>query len=213
MNEEAIKRFMQSKDRAKRLIQMDANGSFDNLVEDCKKSGKIDYSLSDTPPMLENSTQQRNVSYSSPQQPIQINSNSKLPKEILESFRENNIDTSLLGVGVGQTSVLEQIDSLTNGKLFEEKPRQKVVAETSQRQAANQGGVDYSMIKMIVEDCVKKYTSALKKSMLNESKNMVSENNLAAMKIGDKFSFIDASGNLYEAKLEFIKNINAKKRA
>ena len=64
------------------------------------------------------------------------------------------------------------------------------------------------MIKMIVEDCMKKYTSALKKSMINESKN--SDDSLKAMKIGDKFSFITKNGDLYEAELKFVKNINKK---
>ena len=64
---------------------------------------------------------------------------------------------------------------------------------------------------MIVEDCMRKYTSALKKSILSESKINENVGTLQAMKIGDKFSFITSNGDLYEAKLTFIKNMNTKK--
>ena len=35
--------------------------------------------------------------------------------------------------------------------------------------------------------------------------------NITVPKIGDKFSFITSNGDLYEAKLTFIKNMNTKK--
>ena len=57
---------------------------------------------------------------------------------------------------------------------------------------------------------MRKYTSALKKSILNESKNADTNGTLKAMKVGDKFSFITDNGDLYEAKLTFIKNLNKK---
>lgn len=216
--DENISRFMMAKDRARRIIQMDANGSLDKITENAKKSGKMSYDSDGmvNTTLMEHKTQEtpsyQNVSY-------QANSGkSKLPKEILESFANNNIDTSMLGVDVGQSSILDQLDSMTNGGLFTEsrqpsanKPR--VQENTIQQQpTVVNPSVDYSMIKMIVEDCMKKYTSALKKSLLSESKATTHENNLQAMKIGDKFSFIDNEGNLYEAKMTFVKNINSKKR-
>jgi hypothetical protein len=70
--------------------------------------------------------------------------------------------------------------------------------------------VDYSMIKMIVEESVRKYTSALKKSILSEAKQSQNNDTLKALKIGDKFTFVTDNGDLYEAKLTFVKNINKK---
>ena len=57
---------------------------------------------------------------------------------------------------------------------------------------------------------MRKYSSALKKTIINESKTTSNEGTLKAMKVGDKFSFITDNGDLYEAKLTFIKNINKK---
>jgi hypothetical protein len=85
---------------------------------------------------------------------------------------------------------------------------QKQIVETTQQ--TNNSNVDYSMIKMIVEECMRKYVGTLKKTILNESKTS-SNGELQAMKIGDKFSFITKNGDLYEAELKFIKNLNNKK--
>ena len=85
---------------------------------------------------------------------------------------------------------------------------QKQIVETTQ--STNNSNVDYSMIKMIVEECMRKYVGSLKKTILNESKSNSSDE-LQAMKIGDKFSFITKNGDLYEAELKFIKNLNNKK--
>jgi hypothetical protein len=72
-------------------------------------------------------------------------------------------------------------------------------------------GVDYSLIKTIVESTMKKYLGAYMKKYLNEGK-IINENSseLKAIKLGNKFSFITDNGDLYEAKLVFKKNINKK---
>ena len=66
------------------------------------------------------------------------------------------------------------------------------------------------MIKMIVEDCMRKYSSALKKHILTENKTTQDSGTLQAMKIGNKFSFIDSKGNLYEATLKKVKKLDIK---
>jgi len=63
---------------------------------------------------------------------------------------------------------------------------------------------------MIVEDCMRKYTSALKKQILSENKTTQDNVTLQAMKIENKYNLIDSKGNLYEATLKKIKNINEK---
>lgn len=207
-------RFMEARERAKKLIQMDANGSLDKYGKDRINEfrGSFDkehesFTESIIPENIHNT--QRDYS----QMPIPSNSKlsqSKLPNEILESFKKKQIDTSLLGVETGQASVLDLFPSNTpkqvvqESQIIQEQP--KVIKETVQTSISN---VDYSLIKTIVEDCMKKYTSALKKSIINENKNLMSEDNsLQAMKIGNKFTFITKNGDLYEANLKFVKNIN-----
>lgn len=133
--------------------------------------------------------------------------NTSLPTEIFESMTKNYINTDELKKGVPELggSILD------NFSLPKQRPVKKDIIKEVTQNSVQSSNIDYSLIKTIVEDCVKKYTSALKKSIINESKESLNEvGTLQAMKIGDKFSFIDGNGNLYEAKLTFIKNINKK---
>lgn len=194
-----IARFIQSQEKAKKLIQMDANGYIDRYAKNAKESGKINYN--------------ENIEYvtESPKmtQPIINNSSfnqtkSKLPKEIVESMKNNPINQ----VGdVATPSILDQLNIIPQKKEIV-KEEKNIITEVQN----NNQNIDYSMIKMIVEDCIKKYTSALKKSIINENKINENNNTLQAMKIGNKFSFITNEGDLYEAELKFIKNINNKKK-
>lgn len=69
--------------------------------------------------------------------------------------------------------------------------------------------MDYSLIKTIVEDCVRKYASSITKKVLSEQKNIaISDDQLRAIRIGESFTFITSNGDLYEAELKFKKNIN-----
>ena len=56
---------------------------------------------------------------------------------------------------------------------------------------------------------MRKYTSSLSKKMLSESKGSVNE--LTTMTLGKSFKFLDRQGNIYEATLKKIGNINNKK--
>lgn len=134
-------------------------------------------------------------------------SSSKLPPEILESMMSNPItdSTSVLDELPIRQEALKKKPTLTNSP-------QRIVQEQaySQQVPVMQQTIDYSLIKTIVEDVVKKNMSVLKKSILNESKNMVESENLNILKIGDKFQFLTDDGNLYEATLTFKKNIKNK---
>lgn len=134
--------------------------------------------------------------------------NTNLPTEIFESMTKNVIDTKPLSNGMPELggSVLDNLK-------IQPKQSKKIVNEQIMQSQQISSNIDYSLIKTIVEDCVKKYSNALKKSILNESKEMMKENvgTLQAMKLGNKFSFVDDEGNLYEAKLTFIKNLNENK--
>lgn len=86
-------------------------------------------------------------------------------------------------------------------------PTQNVINE----QTTN--GVDYGLIKTIIESVVKKYANALNKRIISENKSTAKGNisELKAMKIGNKFSFISENGDVYEAKLVYKGNIKDKK--
>lgn len=121
-------------------------------------------------------------------------SNSKLPKEILEVMKKGQKDREKLGV----TSKIDQslISEVNNKKPSVVKEEEKPVS----------GGVDYSLIKMIVEDCMKKYTATLKKTLINESK---SNSSLELMtQQGNTFKFVTTDGKIFEGKLTYKGNIN-----
>lgn len=211
-SEEQIQRFMIAQERAKKLIQMDVNGDMKKYAAKARESAVAS--------LNENAETPLQTAPQAPQtQPqdfvINVNkTNSKLPKEILESFKTKQIDATPLGYGVS-SSILDEVNYRTQGKLYKEEttsapqPQQQII-ETVQATPTVQTNVDYSMIKMIVEECMRKYVGSLKKTILNESKNNISTDELKAMKIGDKFSFITKNGDLYEAELKFIKNLNKK---
>ena len=209
-SEESIKRFMMAQDRAKKLIQMDVNGGLKQYEHKARQNAEMCLNEESTPQYQAQAPQQ--MSYA--QEPLNVKTNSKLPKEILESFKTKQIDPSPLGYGVS-SSILDEVNYRTQGKLYNEETKPQVqqpkkqIIETTQ--STNNSNVDYSMIKMIVEDCMKKYTSALKKSLINESKANDSNATLQALKIGNKFSFIDNSGNVYEATLKKVGNLNKNK--
>lgn len=203
-----INKFMSIKDRAKQLIQMDNNGSIDKIKKKAISEGKISYGNDGV--VDAQITRDTNISKYN-ELPNNFKTKSKLPAEILESFKNNPINCGTSNNG----SVLDLINDESNKSLFTEDNKieqQQVQQQTQQQISTIQPNIDYSMIKMIVEDCLRKQLAQIKKTMLTESSvNKANDSNiLKAMKIGNKFSFITDDGNLYEAKLTFIKNINKK---
>ena len=185
-----------AQDRARAIMQMDRSGSLNKIA----KSADVGFTDSDADMNLE-SLQAKYAGASRPLNEGTIPTNSRLPKEILQSFKENNID-------ITGSAALDEITRRSVEKRVAEKPMVVETRQVAQQQTAQQ--IDYSVIKAIVDESIRKYTSSLKKSILSESKE--GSTNLRALKIGDKFSFIDESGNLYEAKLTFVKNLNEQKK-
>lgn len=198
--------------KARNMIQKDSANNIGNSL------GNIS-SVFDTMPNVQSYPMNEDVDYEYNEpiytQPIntfgiqQSNiKNTNLPTEIFESMTKNVIDTKPLSNGMPELggSVLDNLK-------IQPKQTKKIVNEQIMQPQQISSNIDYSLIKTIVEDCVKKYSSALKKSILNESKELMKENvgTLQAMKLGNKFSFVDDEGNLYEAKLTFIKNLNENK--
>lgn len=129
---------------------------------------------------------------------------SKLPKEILESLSNNPIDQDVFDPDY-KLKKATQLIAESNKRSNQARPQQRIV-EQAQPSVSN---VDYSLIKTIVEDCMRKYAASITKKILTESVGSGGDA-LKAIRIGDKFSFITSSGDLYEAELKFKKNVNKK---
>lgn len=121
--------------------------------------------------------------------------NSKMPDHIKKSMLENRIDASSLG----STSVLDSL-----GVKPQSRPQQRRQVVQEQTSAASpQTSVDYSIIKAIVNECLKEYFS---KQPLNESTSLQT----IGLSNG-VISLVDNKGNVFKAKLEKIGNTNDKK--
>lgn len=119
----------------------------------------------------------------------------KMPKAILESFRNNPINFSQSLEGEDE---IAKVAKKINGMQQKQQLNENILRKTE-----NTNGIDYSIIKSIVSECI---DSKLK--MLNESASGA----MRGFRItdGNKIQFIDQRGNLYEGVLK-LKRKAAKK--
>lgn len=130
---------------------------------------------------------------SSPMFNESVASKSKLPQEIINAMR-NSANESV--------SVIDSIEM--SNSLREDLVRKTPNQQSVTRQQAT-STVDYSLIKTIMEDTVKKYIGGLKKTMLAEEKG----SGLQLMtKKGNTFRFVTEDGKIFEAQLTYKGNIN-----
>ena len=69
--------------------------------------------------------------------------------------------------------------------------------QQTQYQPQQIGGIDYGMIKYLVNEAIKENLEAIKQSILNESASLRG----VSMPGGNKIQFLDNKGNLYEGQL------------
>ena len=190
--------------KASKLMSMDKNGTISKIAE--SKRDSINTSLNDSTVSTESmmtARPQRNMTE------VPRNVNSNIPRAIVESFSKNPIDTSMISsIGGSSNSVLDTIGIQEQARTVQPQNTSSTIQEQHTVQTQVQG-IDYPMIRTIVEDIVRKYTSSLSKKMLSESKGSVNE--LTTMTLGNSFKFLDRQGNIYEATLKKIGNINNKK--
>ena len=190
--------------KASKLMSMDKNGTISKIAE--SKRDSINTSLNDSTVSTESmmtARPQRNMTE------VPRNVNSNIPRAIVESFSKNPIDTSMISsIGGSSNSVLDTIGIQEQARTVQPQNTSSTIQEQHTVQTQVQG-IDYPMIRTIVEDIVRKYTSSLSKKMLSESKGSVNE--LTTMTLGKSFKFLDRQGNIYEATLKKIGNINNKK--
>lgn len=197
-NMSAVERIKAAREKSLRLMQMDADGTLDKYL----KEGKVQRNTqASEAPMQPQPRQARPIDTS------RLSESAKhIPREILESFATNKIDDSALLDGVFDSqNALSMLDEGVQAK-----PKAKVT-ESVQTQPIQQvltQSVDYPMIRTIVEDVVRKQIGALSKKMLNESKT----SDISTITLGKTFKFLAKNGDIYEAKLQKIGNINEQKK-
>ena len=122
--------------------------------------------------------------------------NSKLPAAVLDVMRESQKERR----SNSANQISQELINEVNGP----QKRKQQIRESGQ--AGNGGATDYSLIKMIVEECMKKYVGSLKKS-LNESRGSALE---MITQQGNTFRFVTTDGKVFEGKLTYKGNIKEK---
>lgn len=186
-----------------RLMQMDANGTLDKLMEG--RADEINDSLTSADANVTSaslmSTKREDRMNKMPTGRMGVAA-ANVPSIIRESFQNQppvseNMTTS---------SVLDDMFSLED---LQPRGKQQITEQVAPvQQSFTTGGVDYPMIRTIVEDIVRKYAQSLKKNLVTEGVGGAEVNTIA---LGKTFKFLDSKGNIYEAKLSKIGNINNKK--
>jgi hypothetical protein len=121
------------------------------------------------------------------QRPVSGNmnpSNSKLPQAIVESMMNHQIDTSCLDPN-GMTNVMKLVEQNTP-QIKKQVIKEDKVLPTSTT------GIDYGLIKTIVEECIDRKLREL------------NENTLKGIKLKEgKIMLVDNGGNVFNATLEY----------
>ena len=207
--------------RAKKLMQLESNGTIDKITSDPQFRANIDASLTNTDAVLSESmmTTARDRSTQGPIATRQMGENaSNVPQAIREAFMNNPIDDSALYDAMARDG--RDISFLTEGL---EQPKEIVKPSQNVRQIVNEGigtqpqmqyaqtaQIDYPMIRTIVEEIVKKYAVSLNKKIISEGKQAQSVPTINTIALGETFKFLDSEGNIYEGKL--VKKGNIKKK-
>lgn len=147
------------------------------------------------------------------------NHNTKVPNSILESILSNPCDLDAnLYEDSNMTEFTKRLSQRIPGiknvqniqKKLDESDKQKQetnIKETKNtiNNASTPSTIDYSLIKTIVESVINDKLDNIKTTLLNEN---ASHNNgvgnLRAMKMSDKFLFLDDANNVYECQMKYI---------
>ena len=206
--------------RASKLIQLESTGALDKIARGARDGigqellGNSDMNAASLMTTVDRNTVSvmRNTT-----EPI---GESKLPNAILESFKKNPISEAALYSSMNGNGSGDELDFLTESVSKPtprevEKPKHNVkniIRESvGQTTTVQQQGIDYPMIRTIVEDIVRKYAQSLNKRIISEGKE--NGNSLNTLAIGKSFKFLDDAGNIYICEMKKIGNIKNKKKS
>ena len=186
-----------------RLMQMDANGTLDKLMEG--RADEINDSLTSADANVTSeslmSTKREDRMNRMPTGRMGVAA-ANVPSIIRESFQSQPPVNETMST----SSVLDDMFSLED---LQPQKRQQITEQAKPvQQSFTTGGVDYPMIRTIVEDIVRKYAQSLKKNLVTEGVGGAEVNTIA---LGKTFKFLDSKGNIYECTMKKVGNINNKK--
>ena len=146
-------------------------------------------------------------------------SHSKLPRQIIESIAANPLDMTVVDPKMDAfTEKLKQTlpNSFNRSYEIQEKLEKQDRQELNEIQINHNAtplsvNVDYELIKTIVESVVDKKINELKKGMVNENLSYGSNSSLKAMKLGEKFLFLDSDNNIFECQMKYIEKNKKRK--
>ena len=204
-NEAAVERLKAAREKSLKLMQMDMNGSLGKIAE--SKRDSINAVVNGSSPNMVQEAQQMgapNKNLMPMQQKKFGPAASKLPSQILEDFKQNPIgdDSQLMKE---MFTGPQDVSFLTEGMTPAPKQQRQVVE--SAPQVIPSAGVDYPMIRTIVEEIVRKYAGGITKKVLNESKQ-ANLSELNTLMIGKKFKFLANNGDIYECTMRKVSNVN-----
>lgn len=201
MAADSLNNLMKNRDTIRRIMAMDSNGQMDNMLENAVKNGSVSYN-------------QDGVSYTPSHRTFgdsgkvvvneEVMKKSRMPKSVLESFKQNPGTSTEMPKSVLDGLGLETLQEMRN---------ESIQMEPMKQVGNNVGGIDYSLIRTIINEAVqenvKKYISALSKKLISEGVSVGNNTNtVQAVKLGEKFSFITENGDVYEATLSYKTNLN-----
>ena len=200
IQEERAAKIKAARNKSLRLMQMDANGTLDKIAEG--KKDQINESFTDVEmvsgDMMQTPRQNMAANIASGRMSVAAGN---VPSIIRESFQSQP--------PLAQQEVTSSVLDGMFGDLLQERQKpQQVITETVQPQVQHTSSqIDSPMIRTIVEEIVRKYTSSLSKKMVNEGKG--SEVN--TISLGKSFKFLANNGDIYECTMKKVGNINKKK--
>lgn len=201
MASNTIQNLLGNRDAIRQLMALDSTGKLDEMATSARLNGTIGMTADGQ--LITPQPKQRSMNNNSGMiTEAMAQRHSRMPRQIIESFQQNPGHAE-------STSVLSSIPQETLQKLSN-KP---IVESAPIVQQSVGGGIDYSLLRTIINEAVqenvKKYMSAMSRKLINEGIGSGSnDNDLMCMKLGNTFSFIDSKGNIYEAKLKFVKKID-----
>lgn len=149
------------------------------------------------------------VPLSTPSMNNNMRTNSKLPKEIYESLMNEPIsEYGEIAMDKGVSSVLDRIQpTIPQPQVRQTVNENLMVSSPTVSMPVSNNGIDYSVIKALIDESIKRNLSELKTELINENTS-----NIKTMRIvnGNKVQVLDNQGNLYEGTLTFKKKIEKK---
>ena len=204
----AIERIKAAREKSLKIMQMDMNGSLGKIAES-KRNDIVETVTGAEPVYTQNVPQGAVPQQRSAVRPMQTTrmspSANKLPSAILESFKNNP--------GADDRELMRALSGSDDLAFLNAPTQQRQVVQETVQQPQTQtviqpsGGIDYPMIRTIVEEIVRKYASSIAKKVINESKGS-NASTVNTMMLGEKFKFLTDDGDIYECTMRKVSNIN-----